>query len=741
MNPEKQLADFVQTWNESQVNHPLWQDYKNDFTDYFCQFKQSREVQEFSHLTFFPCLDQKTASTPFDQTYYYQDIWASRKIFQSQPESVLDVGSTVLYSGIISQFVPTTFVDIRPIPVNFPGLTVIDGSIWELPFADVSQSFISSLGVMGHIGLGRYGEPIRPDGTRRACAEINRVLKPGGEIVVSVPVGLPCIAYNAHRIFSREQFLSYFPAYNVLDEIFLTPEPSGAEVLANLKEPGQFVVWVVHLAKAKNPEIENWIALGKPIPTPHAVKQATVRYHADKYSINTLVETGTYLGDMVFCMKDIFKKIVSIELGSDLYLNAKNRFWGISNVDIIQGDSGQVFPMILPKIEESCLFWLDGHYSAGITAKGDLHTPILQELQAIFSHTKKDNHVILIDDARCFNGQDDYPTVSELKELVSQQLPNHKWEIKDDIIRVCPCPDTAKKIRESDRFNSLAQSFLTKYNAIKSYSVNPGLILPIWDEWNKKLEEAILPIPPISFLKTPVIMQTMFVGYDRFYTPEISLLESQLSPAQLQALLREDKIGEPPVTTEYQGVLTSYNTVHHLHHLVNFFAHTKCTPTDINYVVEWGGGYGNLAKLFKRMKGNENLTYIIIDTALFSCLQWLYLGSIWGENEVNLIDDSSKSLVKGKINLLPLNFLDNYPIENEVDLFISTWALSECSDFAQNYVINHQCFNAKHLLLAYHLGDGKEFPFASRVQELAINGGASTEDINFIPGGHQYAFR
>jgi len=75
-----------------------------------------------------------------------------------------------------------------------------------------------------------------------------------------------------------------------------------------------------------------------------------------------------------------------------------------------------------------------------------------------------------------------------------------------------------------------------------------------------------------------------------------------------------------------------------------------------------------------------------------------------------------------------------------VDLFISTWALSECSDFAQDYILTHQWFNAKHFLLAYHLAVGEAFPFASRVGEIAASGGATTVDIDFLPG-NQYAFR
>lgn len=746
MNPEKQLTEYVQTWDANQTNHPLWQDYQQNFEAYFAKFKKSRESQEFTHLTFYPCLGEKTPSTGFDKSYYYQDTWASKKIFQSRPESVLDIGSTVLYSGIISQFVPTTFVNIRPIQVNLPGLTVVDGSILELPFEDYSQNFITSLCVIQHIGLGRYGDPIMPDGARRACAEINRVLKPGGEIVVSVPVGVPCIAYNAHRIFSREQLLSYFPGYTVLDEVFLTPEPTGSEVLADLKEPGQFAVWIVHLAKMQNAEIENWLAHGKPVPTPHFVKQEALRYYADKYALNTLIETGTLFGDMVFAMREVFSKIVSIELGSELYLQAISRFWKMSNVDIIQGDSGKVFPAILPQIEEPCLFWLDGHYSAGITAKGQLETPIIEELQAIFNHPEKTNHVILIDDARCFTGQNDYPELSHLKELVAKNLPNHIWEVRDDIIRISlpliqeSQVQTSLPVREQvDNFNKLSQNFSSKYSLLKKHPLNPKLILPFWEEQNKKLEESILPIPPISFLGNKVILETMFVGYDRFYEHEIAYLETQIAPDKIRFLLKEDSIGTPPVTTEYGGIKTSYNTVHHLHHIAKFVEHTNCELTDIKSVVEWGGGYGNLAKIFKKMKQGEELTYIIIDTPIFSVIQWLYLGSILGETNVNLINEPNQSIAAGKINFLPLNFLDNYLINN-VDLFISTWALSECSDFAQDYILTHQWFNAKHFLLAYHLGVGDAFPFASRVGEIAASGGATTVDIDFLPG-HQYAFR
>ena len=86
-------------------------------------------------------------------------------------------------------------------------------------------------------------------------------------------------------------------------------------------------------------------------------------------------------------------------------------------------------------MNEPCLFWLDGHYSEGITAKGQLNTPILAELNHILNHSIKD-HVILIDDARCFNGLDDYPTIDELKKIIVDKKPALQFSVADDIIRI-----------------------------------------------------------------------------------------------------------------------------------------------------------------------------------------------------------------------------------------------------------------------------------------------------------------
>ncbi len=178
-----------------------------------------------------------------------------------------------------------------------------------------------------------------------------------------------------------------------------------------------------------------WTLSGKPIPTPHTVKQMTVKAYADKYGTDVFVETGTYLGEMVDAVKYSFKKMYSIELSPELYERAEKKFSGHKHIALLKGDSSIILPEILNHIYESCLFWLDAHYSEGITARGKKETPILEELKHIFHHSVK-NHVILIDDARCFNGKNDYPSIKEVKELIANQYPDYVINIKDDIIRV-----------------------------------------------------------------------------------------------------------------------------------------------------------------------------------------------------------------------------------------------------------------------------------------------------------------
>lgn len=184
-------------------------------------------------------------------------------------------------------------------------------------------------------------------------------------------------------------------------------------------------------------KFEEWKRDGSPIPPPNLVKQQIVKRYGRDYAVKTLVETGTFLGDMVHACRKNFHQIVSIELDPQLYQNASRRFGSERHIKIHEGDSGNLLPKITAEISEPCLFWLDGHYSAGITAKGDLDTPIMNELSAICDHPI-DAHVVLIDDARLFTGQGDYPTIDEVRDFWLSRKPDHQLEFDLDIIRITP---------------------------------------------------------------------------------------------------------------------------------------------------------------------------------------------------------------------------------------------------------------------------------------------------------------
>lgn len=189
-------------------------------------------------------------------------------------------------------------------------------------------------------------------------------------------------------------------------------------------------------AMRRGRELRRWERQGKPVPPPHIVKQRTIRTLADRFGLQTLVETGTYYGDMVEAMKRRFSRIYSIELSKELCERAAKRFRGDRHVSIIHGDSGAELGKLVRRIEQPALFYLDGHYSGGMTAQGARDTPIYEELAHILDHDRR--HVIVIDDARCFGRDSDYPSIEELRQFVRSRRPGAEIEIEDDSIRILP---------------------------------------------------------------------------------------------------------------------------------------------------------------------------------------------------------------------------------------------------------------------------------------------------------------
>ncbi len=170
----------------------------------------------------YPRIYDKTVGHKLDPVYFLQGTWCAKKIFEEKPSEHYDIGSQVLMVGIISQFVPTTMIDIRPLGISITGLSFTKGDITKLPFDDASISSLSSICVIEHIGLGRYGDPLDQFGTEKAVKELVRVLARGGSLYISVPVDVENkIYFNAHRTFTRDYIVKMFLPLTLIEEKYI----------------------------------------------------------------------------------------------------------------------------------------------------------------------------------------------------------------------------------------------------------------------------------------------------------------------------------------------------------------------------------------------------------------------------------------------------------------------------------------------------------------------------------------
>ena len=190
--------------------------------------------------------------------------------------------------------------------------------------------------------------------------------------------------------------------------------------------------------KKQKRDLKTWEQKGRPVPPPHIVKQKKVKKFARLFNCSIFVETGTYKGEMIESVQDVFEKIYSIELDKNLFERAREKFSNNSHIRVLEGDSGKILADILQDIsDKKTLFWLDAHYSGGITASGEQETPVEKELQTILNAPHSGN-VILVDDARLFIGDKDYPTITDLRKMILSRRPQVNIDIEDDIIQILP---------------------------------------------------------------------------------------------------------------------------------------------------------------------------------------------------------------------------------------------------------------------------------------------------------------
>lgn len=281
---------------------------------------------------------------------------------------------------------------------------------------------------------------------------------------------------------------------------------------------------------------------------------------------------------------------------------------------------------------------------------------------------------------------------------------------------------------KSDKSNFDIELYLQNIDNIKYKK----FILEAWSKNYSSMEKEFLK-NDIEFLKNEVIKKTMFLSTGgKWQSIQISYLKSIVDKEKLKELLQEDCVGHPTITSyKYK---TSHNLIHHLYHLFKFQSETDISLDTVNTVVEFGGGYGSMCRLMKRI--NLNSTYVIIDLPIFSFIQLYYLKEIYGEREVNIILSDKDNIISNKINLIPIDERLVDKIKTiKPDLFMATWSLSEANKYAQDYIYTSNFFDAKSILVAYQK-TSEQFQHAESIKVPDKYKIVYNEETEYIPNNY-----
>jgi hypothetical protein len=190
----------------------------------------------------------------------------------------------------------------------------------------------------------------------------------------------------------------------------------------------------IRRAKGRKNEELQWALRGYAAPSPSEIKRAVLLRQSTPQSV--WVETGTFMGDTAALLAQHCKQVYTIEPEPGLFVQAQARFSGQPKVNVIEGLSEAVFPRLLPTLSGQVNFWLDGHYSGGITHQGPTDCPVREELRHIQENRRHfERLTVMIDDVRCFDPSvREYADYPPLDELVDWARANRlRWHIEHDI--------------------------------------------------------------------------------------------------------------------------------------------------------------------------------------------------------------------------------------------------------------------------------------------------------------------
>ena len=190
----------------------------------------------------YPCIgDRFTDSGSAKGHYFHQDLLVARRINLNNPRRHVDVGSRIDgFVAHVAAFRAIEVIDIRPLPNNIPNVTFKQADL----MAPVEESLLeycdssSCLHAIEHFGLGRYGDPVSYDGYILGLNNLYRMLRKGGKLYFSVPIGPQRIEFNGHRVFSISYLLECFDGKYRIDEFSFVDDRGNLHENALISDGG-----------------------------------------------------------------------------------------------------------------------------------------------------------------------------------------------------------------------------------------------------------------------------------------------------------------------------------------------------------------------------------------------------------------------------------------------------------------------------------------------------------------------
>lgn len=214
------FLDRLNKYHQAVIRHKL---FKKEFIAFYeMSAIDPRFTLQWMHCR--PYMNDRNKKLAFDRHYFYHPAWAARVLAETKPSKHVDISSIIQFAGHISAFLPTEYYEFQDLDINLSGLNVGKADLCHLQFESSSVQSISCMHAIEHIGLGRYGDSLDPEGDLRAAAELERVVAQKGQLLLAVPISdHPRVEFNAHRIYSYDMLLAMFPNMKLV-EFALIPD-------------------------------------------------------------------------------------------------------------------------------------------------------------------------------------------------------------------------------------------------------------------------------------------------------------------------------------------------------------------------------------------------------------------------------------------------------------------------------------------------------------------------------------